>query len=252
MKLNNELEQKVAERTKELSEMNDVLKHTIEDLAKFNYIASHDLQEPLRKIQTFSKLIKEKGLPDEKTEMYFDRILVATERMRSLIESLHAFSATKNENLKVENCNLNEMFAEIEDQISDQISNKKAQIQYSNLHSVRGTKILLHQMLTNLVQNSLKYSKEDVSPIVKITTEEVLLNEKPFIKIVLKDNGIGIDNSYKEKIFDLFQRLHQKNEYSGTGIGLTICKNIVQKHNGFIEADGVPNEGTTFTIHLPK
>jgi light-regulated signal transduction histidine kinase (bacteriophytochrome) len=188
------------------------------------------------------------------------KILASSERMRNLITDLHTFSAVKSTDLKLQPCDLNAILKEVLDNLSEQIIENSASISVEKLPLISGITILLVQLFSNLIENSLKYRKQDVLPIITIKSEEEEVvnaiqnydtNTTNFFKITYIDNGIGFENSQKENIFKLFQRLHQKNQYSGTGIGLTICKSIMEKHGGWIEAEGIAGVSGTFIMYFP-
>jgi len=270
-----ELEKKVNERTEELAvtskqlvEINHVLElkneeleNANQELESFSYVASHDLQEPLRKIQGFSKRIlsKEDERLSETTKDYFNRINGAAQRMQNLIESLLSFSHTNFKELIFEKTDLNKTLSGVKNVLSDIIKQKKAKIEAQTLPTLQAVPVQMHQLFLNLISNSLKYAKTDVSPLIKITAQKLINKEvqgrtqqnSEFWEITFSDNGIGFDQLYENKIFEVFQRLHGKTEYEGTGIGLSICKKIAHAHNGTITALGVPNVGSTFKILLP-
>ena len=230
------------------------------ELASFNYIASHDLQEPLRKIQTFSSYILETEQFSETTEDYFNRIIEAGKRMQKLIVSLLSFSRTSAAELVLAPCNLNQIVEEAKDNLHLSIVEKQAVVEYENLPTINGADIYLTQVFTNLIDNSIKYSLPERKPHIVITSSTIdgkkinhpsTNHQKKYFKIQIADNGIGFKKEYQTKIFEVFQRLHTKTEYSGTGIGLAIVKKIISNHKGFITAEGTPNVGATFTIYLP-
>lgn len=255
-----ELEAKVIERTQELKTKNIELENANTELASFNYIASHDLQEPLRKIQGFSKRIinEEENLSDTSKD-YFKRINAAAHRMQNLITSILSYSRTNNAEKVFEETNLNQVLNEVKGVLQESIQEKNALIESYKLPTIHAIPIQMHQLFLNLISNSLKYSKQDVAPLIKISAEKVtgneiagLVNENgSFWKIEVSDNGIGFEQQYENKIFEVFQRLHGKKEYEGTGIGLSICKKIVHVHHGTISALGNPGVGSTFTFYLP-
>lgn len=244
----------------ELRTKNLALEATNTELASFSYIASHDLKEPLRKIQAFSKRILEIETFTDKTLDYFIRIIASSERMEKLIESLMDFSKTNAAELVFEAIDLNKIVEEAKAYISESIREANAVIQSENLPIVNVVPIQFSQLITNLLDNAIKYRRQGVKPEIKITSSLVygkdishlLANHHIYYhQINISDNGIGFDPQYANKIFVLFQRLHHKNEYSGTGIGLAICKKIINNHNGFIIAEGIPEVGATFRIYIP-
>ena len=268
------LEKKVEERTQELAlkteqlevmnlsleQKNIELENSNAELKSFTHIASHDLQEPLRKIQIFSKRILETDKFSGQAQDYFNRIILSSERMQNLIISLLEFSTADRSELKVFSCDLNEIIEESKNDLQLKITEKHSIIEYKNLPDVKGLHVQLAQLFTNLIDNALKYSRPEVTPTIKISAERIkgkdigqpTANQKlAYYAIKIADNGIGFESEYSNKIFELFQRLHHKNEYSGTGIGLAIVKKIVANHNGFITAEGMPNVGAVFTIYLP-
>jgi PAS domain S-box-containing protein len=258
-----ELETKVKERTEELQEKNAALELANAELASFSSIASHDLKEPLRKIQSFGKLIIETIETEnvsDKTLDYFNRIISAAERMQNLINSLLEFSYINSTEKIFEPCDLNTLVVESENDLLISISEKAAIIEHENLPVIMGVYIQISQLITNLLSNAVKYSRPGIKPLIKITSsimegniiEHFSANKQmKYHAIKFADNGIGFEQKYANKIFELFQRLHGKNQYSGTGIGLGIVKKIVTNHDGFIIAEGKPGIGSTFTIYIP-
>ena len=260
-KLNNLLEEKVKIRTEELLERNIELESANAELATYNHIASHDLQEPLRKIQIFSKLILESENVIDETHHNFNRIIDATERMRNLIDALHKFSASKNSKIIFEDCNLNSIVSDAIDHSQQIIDEKHATIEIKDLPILKGSPVLITQLFINILENALTYSKENIPPKIKFSHEIVdssqldipIKNEsKEFHVIKIEDNGIGFQNEYKKQIFEAFKRLHSKDKYAGTGIGLAICKTIIIKHNGWIDAVSALNVGSIFILYFQK
>lgn len=239
-----------------LVSQNTDLQSSNEDLESFNYIASHDLQEPLRKVNMFASRIQERdgSLLSPQSIEYFGRITSAIGRMQNLIQSLLAYSSTNAADIRFARTDLNKILKEVKLSLEEVIREKNAVIGSGQLPSISAIPLQIQQLLHNLVSNALKYSKPDVAPDIRITAETVSLAErrnKEFWKISVADNGIGFDPAYKQKIFDLFHRLHGKTEYEGTGIGLAICRKIAAMHNGFITADASVGKGAVFSVFIP-
>ncbi len=205
-----------------LKSKNIELENANAELNSFTYIASHDLQEPLRKIKVFSKLILESGELSEATQGLFNRITVASERMRNLIISLLDFSRVNKTDLVFEACDLNRIIEESKNDLHLSIEEKKVVIEYENLPTIKGLPSQLLQLFTNLIDNAIKYSRPGVVPHIHITAttsksaiDHPAATHKAYHVIKISDNGIGFDNEHASVIFDIFQRLHNKNDYSG-------------------------------------
>ena len=233
------------------------------ELEQFAYVASHDLQEPLRKIQTFTGLIQERFHDEKFVRVYLEKLDTSAKRLSQLVKALLDYSKVSRELTgKVHqhsDVDLNEVLAEVKQDFELVLEEKNAKIKAWDLPTVKGNKVQLGQLFGNLISNSLKFTKSE--PLITITSAEVRGNEIPdvpedlkdrqFYQITFRDNGIGFDQEYAKRIFVLFQRLHGKQEYSGTGIGLALCKKIVENHGGIIDATSTLNKGATFTVYLP-
>lgn len=246
-----------------LEEKNRELEIKNTELSSFNHVASHDLQEPLRKIQMFISRIKDKDFSNlsESGQDYFLKIQNSSNRMQILIQDLLMYSRASKGEMITENINLNLLLENAKYELAQLIDDTNAVIVSEDLPTISVVPFQFQQVLINLINNSLKYSKLEETPVVTIKAsiidskdypEITVKKHKLYHKIVVTDNGIGFDQAYADKIFVLFHRLHSKSEYSGTGIGLAICKKIIENHQGFISASSIPDVGTTFTIFLPK
>ena len=253
------LELKVAERTRELTDKNEELELRNHELQQFSWVVSHDLKEPLRKIEMFTKLLQERYLiDDEKAVDYSGRTILASERMSKLITDLLDYSRLSS-NVVPEEVSLNKLLAEIISDLDYTIEQKQAVINVADLPVITGVPSQLRQVFQNLIGNSLKFSKPGVPPQITISCEPV--NEKSFdappvkegayCRITVKDNGIGFEEMYLDKIFVIFQSLNDRKVYEGTGIGLAIAKKIVEKHNGLITAKSQKGQGASFIVIVP-
>jgi signal transduction histidine kinase len=256
-------EEKIKLLNQQLIENNEHLRSTIEELDRFAYVASHDLQEPLRKIMLFSDKIRTRfyNKIDDEADVYFQKIVKASERMQQLVNDLLKFSKHTHDKFGFEKTDLNEILHEVLSDVEYHIQKKEARIHTDKLPVIWGVPSQIRQLFQNLISNSLKFAKENTVPEIYINSEKIessLLNGNKdsganiFYKIYIRDNGIGFDPKYAEDIFVVFKRLHSYHEFEGTGIGLSICKKIVDKHNGYIKAESTPNVGSTFIITLPE
>ncbi|WP_336514132.1 PAS domain-containing protein [Pollutibacter soli] len=257
-----QLELQVHQRTIELKHANEELIRSNNELSQFAYVAGHDLQEPLRKIQTFISYIQrvDEANLSATGKNYFERIHSSAWRMQQLIIDMLTFSQVNNNQRHFESVDLSRVIANVKAQIHESIEDKKAKVVVGQLPVIRAVFFQMEQLFTNLLSNALKFARKDVTPVIEISATAVDAKDvagsdavlKQYVKIEVKDNGIGFDPQFKQKIFQVFQRLHTREEFEGTGIGLAICKKIVENHEGFIHAEGKPDEGSIFTIYLPS
>ncbi len=251
------LENKVQKRTSELVEANKKLQTYTQDLERSNheleafaYVASHDLQEPLRKIQTFSDRISERYAAqlDDRGQDYLRRMNTAAYRMQSLIIDLLTYSRIATREQPFQQISLNYIVQEVLNDLSTHIEENKGQISVQKLPHIEADATQMRQLFQNLLSNSLKFHQPDQPPIVQIYSTSLANNTA---QIIIEDNGIGFDEKYLSRIFEVFQRLHGRTRYPGTGVGLAICRKIVLRHQGTITAQSQPNKGAKFIITLP-
>src|SRR5438552_3617246 len=229
------------------------------ELARFAYVASHDLQEPLRKIQTYGDLLKTKYGPSvsQEGQFYIDRMQKGSERLQKLIKDILTYSRLTDATAFYAKANLNEIISEILGDLEFRIKESGAKITVGELPELYVNPGQMSQVFQNLISNALKFSRKGVPPEISITSEignradAGGANGKQYCNIYIRDNGIGFDETYMEQIFTLFKRLGDSSKYEGTGIGLAICKKIIEQHKGFISARSTPGEGSTFIISLP-
>lgn len=254
-------EEQVNELNRKLVENIDRLEAANKDLDRFAFMSSHDLQEPLRKIRTFTDLLysKYKDVFNDDAVRYINRIQNAAERMQTLVKDILEFSKLSNDKDRFVDTDLNILVEEVLSDMETMIHEKKAKINIRSLPSLEVNPGLMRPLFFNLIGNALKYSQREIDPVVEIYGEpdtndddlNAVVKKKRYCRIYVKDNGIGFDQKYAEKIFEMFVRLHGKSEYEGTGIGLALCKQIVEKHQGFISALSAEKQGSTFIISLP-
>lgn len=244
------LEQEVKSRTLELRLLNISLQRSNEDLQQFAHVASHDLKEPVRKIRTFGSRLQDEysEILPERARLFLDKIHNATERMFSMIDGVLAYSMLNASEQPIEEVDLNEVLKNIESDLEIFIQQKKGTIKKGHLPTIEGAPVLIHQLFYNLLNNSLKFSQAGVPPVIYISGA---ITEESIAEIGFADNGIGFDQQHAMTIFDTFARLNSKDKYEGTGLGLSLCKKIVQRHHGTITAIGTKNKGAVFTIKLP-
>lgn len=248
------------ESERKIEEKNIELERKNKELEAFNYVSSHDLQEPLRKLQIFSGLIVDRENLSDNGKEYFYRMQEAASRMQALIQDLLNFSRLAISDRKFELTDLNSILDEVKEEFSETIEAKNATIQSDHLCQVYVIPFQFRQLLQNLISNALKFSKQGLPPIILVNCEIAngsyfnnpnLIPENQYCHLSVSDNGIGFDEHFAEKIFEVFQMLHGKEEYPGTGIGLSIVKKIVENHDGSIIATSKPGEGARFDIYIP-
>ena len=253
-------EQKITDLNRQLLENISRLETANKDLDLFAFMASHDLQAPLRKIRMFSDRLLSGSLDNLSGEsrLYLTRIQEVSRRMQDLINDILRFSKISAEGQAFEPVDLNIVLQEVLSEMDVTIKEKNAEITVETLPMLPASTVLMGPLFSNLVSNALKYTKKSEAPKVRIRYEEgpaTVLNGKEsearFGRIYIEDNGIGFDQKYAEQIFDMFRRLHSNSEYEGTGIGLALCKKIVDMHRGYISAIGRPGDGAVFIVSLP-
>ncbi|WNJ17775.1 PAS domain S-box protein [Pontibacter sp. G13] len=235
------------------------LERSNKDLEHFAYVSSHDLQEPLRKIQAFgSRIIDKEGEKlSEKGQDYLVRMLNASNRLQRLIEDLLSFSRVSTRANPFLPVDLEDIIGNVCQDLDLAIQENQATVTYRSLPHIHADEIQIHQLLQNLVSNGIKFRKPDVAPEIQIWGEEIHLDAEsgmtvePRVRIYVSDNGIGFEEKYLDRIFDMFQRLEGR-KYEGSGIGLSICRRIAQRHGGDINAMSKPGQGSTFVIELAK
>jgi len=254
------LEEKIEERTKKLREINRELAASNHDLEQFAYVTSHDLKEPLRKIQVFGSLITERLSPGNVEEVvsYADRIVGSSKKMSNLINDLlHYSRLSKTDDFVI--TDMNRLLSSVLDDLDISIKESGAQIKVPHIPEMEVIPGQMRQVFQNLISNALKFAKPGTKPSIKITAECVqemtitspISHDGYYCRITIKDNGIGFDQKYAEKIFIIFQRLNSYDKYQGTGIGLAIVHKVIDKHHGIIQAQSRPGEGAEFTMVIP-
>ena len=258
-----ELERQVNERTKQIAQNNIELEKMNKELQSFAYISSHDLQEPLRKIQIFSSQILESELHNlsDNGKEKFMRMQNSANRMQTLIEDLLAYSRTGTDEKRFENCDLKAIVEDVKAEMQEELLQKNAVVEINGECNLTVIPFQFSQLMYNLISNSLKFTQINKAPHIKIDCikavgimlkNEKLIADVSYWHICFADNGIGFEEKYSQRIFEVFQRLHGKKEYVGTGIGLAIVKKIVENHSGVITAHGELDKGATFNIYIPN
>ena len=262
--LASELERRVGQRTDELHQANIELVNSNNNLQQFAYAASHDMQEPLRKIQSFgSRLLSTYSEKlDDNGKYMLNRIQDASKRMSAMIDDLLAYSRLTTREGEFDEVRLSEIVHSVLADLEISIQEQKTDIIVEDLPVVWGNGSQLAQLMQNLISNAIKYRLPDQQSIVRLSYRSVneaekatlpkLLPDHPYIRLEVIDNGIGFDEIYLDRIFQMFQRLHGRSEFSGSGIGLALCKKVVQNHHGYITAQSQPGKGATFIVYLPQ
>ncbi len=250
-------EERVTELNRQLLENITQLEAANKELDRFAFMASHDLQEPLRKIRMFGDRLynKYRDHLDEEAVMFINKIQHSGQRMENLIKDILTFSKISIDKEPFVETDLNYLVNEVITELNDEMTSKSATITVESLPVLSVNPGLIRPLFYNLINNSLKYSKKDIPPAIKIRSENqsdyAIANDSQYCRIFIEDNGIGFDQQYAEQIFGMFKRLHKHSEFEGTGIGLALCKKIVEEHRGYITALSRENEGATFIISLP-
>lgn len=228
-----------------------------QELQDFASVAAHDLQEPLRKIQSFSDRLKTKSkdtLPAESVD-YLDRIQNSAQRMQILINDLLTYSRVTTKAQPFAELDLNQVISQVVSDLEIRVEQTKGAVDWKDLPTIQADATQMHQLFQNLIGNALKFGRPGIPPVVKVRAE--ILDSSPLprpgraCQITIEDNGIGFEEKYLDRIFTIFQRLHGRHEYEGTGIGLAVCRKIVDRHGGFITARSAVGEGATFIVILP-
>ena len=258
------LEARVLERTRDIEKVNQQLMVSNRELQDFASVASHDLQEPLRKIQAFGDRLRTRfgdAMPDDAKD-YLERMRSAAGRMQVLIDDLLTFSRVTTKAQPFRKVDLNKIVDDVLIDLETRLAQTEGRVERQNLPTVAADSLQMRQLFQNLISNGLKFRRPDTPPVVTIraVAAEVTgptdgnaetATAAPYSEIRVQDNGIGFEQKYAERIFTIFQRLHGRNTYEGTGIGLAICRKIVERHRGTIEAISEPDRGATFVIRLP-
>lgn len=241
--------------------LNDELKAANKELANLNWISTHDLKEPLRKIQIFASKVLDRENPDLSAQVKdsVERMRFAAEKMQVLIEDILSYSKTGNMEKVYESVDLNTILNKVLEELAENIEEKNGVITFGNLPVLSIIPFQIHQLFINLLSNALKFSQDQITPVINIEVKTVVPerasaqhDQSEYYAISFQDNGIGFEKEYENRIFDVFQRLHPNHKYPGTGIGLAICKKIMENHSGFITADSELGKGARFTIYFPK
>ncbi len=251
---NNNLEMLVAQRTKDLIYLNTELQRSNQELQDFAYVSSHDLQEPLRKIQAFGNLLEEEfGRELGEGKLYLDRMRNAASRMQILIDDLLTFSRVTTKALPFAPIDLTGIAQEVVSDLEARIRETHGSVEIAELPTIEADPLQMRQMLQNLIGNALKFHQPDQPPVVTVSAKYSTDSQtaESLWQLYVTDNGIGFDEKYLDRIFTVFQRLHGRSKYEGTGIGLAVVRKIVARHGGSVTAKSAPGQGSTFIVTLP-
>jgi light-regulated signal transduction histidine kinase (bacteriophytochrome) len=235
------------------------LEQSNRELEDFAYVASHDLQEPLRKVQAFGDRLKEKygDALDERGRDYIVVMQNAALRMQTLINGLLTYSRVTTQAQPFEPVNLNQVAQEVVSDLETRIEQVGGKVEIKDLPTVEADPLQMRQLLQNLIGNGLKFHRDDAPPLIKVWAKPVQsdgnghISSVEMYQVMIEDNGIGFEEQYRERVFQVFQRLHGRDEYEGTGIGLATCRKIVERHGGVITANSTPGQGSTFIFTVP-
>jgi len=229
------------------------LKRSNAELQEFAYAASHDLQEPLRKIQAFGERLNNKYRDDlaEGGQHYLDRMVDAASRMRRLIDDLLGYSRVNARTTTLRPVELSSVLADVISDLEPRIVSTGASVKITDLPAIEADQAQMHQLFLNLIANALKFHRPDVKPSISVAGSVEVSEDGAMAKIAVTDNGIGFDMRHSDRIFGMFERLHGRNTFDGTGVGLATCRKIAERHGGSLTAWGEPDAGSVFTLTLP-
>ncbi|MGR3811914.1 GAF domain-containing sensor histidine kinase [Jiulongibacter sp. NS-SX5] len=250
------LEGEIFEKNIQLRRQKEELQNLNDELEQMVYIASHDLKEPVRKIKMYSDILRNDTMLTEKQSTILNKINTSAERAHTLVQDVLDFATLQNDLERYTTVSLEKVFESILQSFESVIKGTDANFIFQELPTVKGDQGQLTQLFSNLIENSLKYNKN--TPEIRVSAEVLcgdteigLEPEVQYHKITLVDNGIGFNDDHKEKIFEFFRRLHSKSDFEGTGIGLAIVKKVAQNHKGTVTAEGIPDQGSVFSVYLP-
>lgn len=244
----------IVKLTESLKISNEQLKRSNEDLQQFAHVTSHDLKEPVRKIKMYGNILKTDyaQLLPSRGNNYLEKIERATNRISAMIDGVLQYSSIEGVGEAFMPVQLSETLKAITEDLEVTISEADAQISYERLPVINGSQTLIYQLFYNLINNSLKFRNKERKCKIEITSSYETVDNHSYLRIDLKDNGIGFESVFAEKIFESFSRLNSKDKYEGTGLGLALCKKIVLRHKGFIKAFGKEDDGAMFSIFFPQ